>query len=256
MTLIAHISDFHIRIDHQAVAGGFNVRAQALINELNACIHPIDLVVMTGDLTENGSDEEYALADALLSQLRFPLIIIPGNHDRVPAFLRRFAGRFGVSPDPITANGLTLFQGLRLLALDTTIPDEIHGQVDADTLAWLAEALSAEPNTPTLIFMHHPPMPTGIPAMDRLGLRYGADTLGALLRQHGQVVAIFCGHVHRPVTTVWNGVYVAAAKSSSVSFSLDYADVAVKTVDEPYSIFLHRVERGTVVSQAHYMTLV
>ena len=59
---------------------------------------------------------------------------------------------------------------LRLLLCDTIVPGQEGGAYDAERLAWLEAELTSAPEAPTLIAMHHPPIRTGIPAFDEIGL--------------------------------------------------------------------------------------
>lgn len=83
-TKILHLSDLHF--------GKIN---EEVLNDLKTYIdqhHDIDLIILTGDLTQRAKKEEFESAKLFLESLRRPIFIIPGNHD-VPLyniFLRFF----------------------------------------------------------------------------------------------------------------------------------------------------------------------
>src|SRR5215472_14980502 len=176
MMLIAQLSDTHILAAGKLYrtrggfgpidTGAFLARAVATLNALD----PLpDLTVVTGDLTDHGSAEEYAHLRTLLAPLRMPVFLIPGNHDaRDP--LREAFGATGYLP----ADGFLQYTieeyPLRLIALDTLVPGVHSGRLCAERLRWLDEALGAAPERPTLVLMHHPPFQTGIEHMDEYGL--------------------------------------------------------------------------------------
>ena len=110
---------------------------------------------------------------------------------------------------------------LRLIGLDTVLPGKIGGALCAARLGWLAGRLAEQPERPTLIFMHHPPFPSGIVFMDQPPLRRcrgaGADRPG-----NRQVRQIVCGHIHRAMHVSWAGTSAAIAPSSVYQMNLAF----------------------------------
>jgi 3',5'-cyclic AMP phosphodiesterase CpdA len=138
---------------------------------------------------------------------------------------------------------------IRLVALDTTRDGEASGQLDAGRLAWLARTLSEDSRTPTLLAMHHPPILTGVPAMDELGFPDAErDALAELLARHPQVQTIACGHVHRTVVGAIAGVPVLAIPSSDVQLALDFQAPELRFVPEPPCFAVHTLAGGRLVS--------
>ena len=73
---IAHISDPHFgRIAHEDIVG-------ALLDQINT--PDIDLVVVSGDLTQRARPSEFRRARSMLDAIRAPVIVVPGNHDVFP----------------------------------------------------------------------------------------------------------------------------------------------------------------------------
>jgi 3',5'-cyclic-AMP phosphodiesterase len=93
--------------------------------------------------------------------------VLPGNHDDRRALHRHFGGP-GAAGEPVQHS--VDLGPLRLVVLDTTRPGEDPGALDAERLDWLDAELAAAPRLPTLLAMHHPPLVTGVPAWDELGL--------------------------------------------------------------------------------------
>ena len=126
-----------------------------------------DAVLVTGDLADHGSDGEYEQVRELLAPLRAPIFALPGNHDDRET-LRRHFGLPGTGAEPVRYS--VDLGPLRWVLLDTTLPGEDPGVLDGEQLAWLGGVLDASSEQPTLIAMHHPPLRTGIPAWDAIGL--------------------------------------------------------------------------------------
>lgn len=240
--LIAQITDSHIKAEgqlaYQKVDTEKNLR-RCVEHLLNLKPRP-DVVLATGDLTDFGRPEEFALFRRLVEPLAMPLYLIPGNHDSREG-IREALKDYHYLPK----HGEFLHYAiddypLRLIGLDTTIPNRPQGILCAKRLDWLDQQLRKKPGTPTVLFMHHPPIEVGIDHMDAQNCGNSA-AFGDLLEQHPQVIQLLCGHVHRPVHTQWRGVTVTIAPSSSHYVALDLSqNASADFVLEPPSVQLHR----------------
>lgn len=248
--LIAQITDMHVSEAGRVFAGKVDTRAalERCIAHLLALDPTPDAVLVSGDLVETGSASEYAFVAEHLHRLPCPVLAVPGNHDsRAPMA----AALPGISA---TIEGGTLciareLGDLRLIGLDTIIPNDVHGELCAARLEWLEGQLSNDRARPALIFMHHPPFETGMPIMDAIGLRDGRDEFAAILKRNPQVQAVVCGHAHRAIAATIAGVPVRLAPSSSHQFALDLrAEASLKFVLEPPQVALHLWQGGRLVS--------
>ena len=224
--LIAQITDTHIK----APRGRLAYKTVDTAVNLERCVAHVmtlkpqpDLVLMTGDLTDFGRPEEYALLQELLRPLSMPVYVIPGNHDERGALLKAFGNEDYLDGKTSDFVQYTIENyPIRLIGLDTSIPGDSQGTLCSERLDWLDARLNEQPDRPTVLFMHHPPFKTGIDAMDRQGF-IDADRLGALVESHPQVQHIICGHVHRPIHVQWHGVTVSVGPSASHYVALDLA---------------------------------
>ncbi len=219
--LLAQITDTHITPERRGPSGQFNPSAclAASIEHLNALAQRPDAVIITGDLTEEGQPDEYAVFRDVLSALTVPWYVIPGNHDERASFLSAFSDQAYLFGCEDFVHYSIEHYPLRLIALDTTVPGEPHGLLCEARLGWLDETLLREPSRPTLLFQHHPPFETGIGCMDAVNLRNGAEEL-ELLARHPQVKHIACGHVHRPCETTVGGIGLSIAPNAAHAITL------------------------------------
>ena len=206
--IIVQISDSHISIDSpiRAARLGDLERTVAEIRRLD----PVpDLVVHTGDITQNGLPEEYRAARDSLDRLPAPLYVIPGNRDRRAAMYDAFENSILTGPGPAKTPFLQYAiegHALRLIMLDTLSRKTNLGVFDPDRLAELAALLAAEPEHPTALFMHHPPFDVpGARDPFQFADRGEAAALGDLLQAHRQVIGLSCGHTHRFAPTTFAG---------------------------------------------------
>jgi len=215
--LIAQLSDFHVAAPGAAAAGNDSAARLALcVRELARMEPQPDALLATGDLVEGGTLAEYLQVRELLAPIAAPLYVIPGNHDKRIAMRTAFADH-GYLPGGEGAICYAVEDDqLGLIALDTLVEGADGGELDAAQLAWLETTLQRMAGRRLVVFMHHPPIRTGIRCMDELALEpRSARRLGELVGRHGHVEAILCGHVHRPIHASWNGTRVSVCPSTS-----------------------------------------
>ena len=252
--LIAQITDFHIKARGQVAYRVVDTAAclAAAVAALAALDPKPDLVVATGDLTDFGRPEEYALLQELLAPLAMPVYLIPGNHDEREGLRRAWRGD-GYLPAQGFLHYTVEDQPLRLVALDTVIAGEPGGRLCAERLGWLDRTLAADPSRPTLIIMHHPPFATGIAHMDAIGLD-GAEAFAAVLARHPQVERVLCGHLHRSIQArIGRHAIASTAPSTAHQVALDLSsDGPSAFMMEPpgYQLHLWRPETGVVTHTA------
>lgn len=244
--LIAHISDLHLRPEGQLYADlvPSNAMAGAAVRHLNGLIPRPDLVIVTGDIVEGGTDEEYFVARRILDQIEIPYLVIPGNHDEREAFRRAFADHTYL-PTSGPLHYCLDAHPLRIVALDSTVPGKHHGDIEPPALAWLEQTLAAESSKRTLLLMHHHPFASGIPYLDEYR-HLGAAAIEALIRPHGAVERVLCGHVHRFMLARFGHTVAMSCPStaSQIALRLD-ASARPASFLEPPGCLIHLWRPGT-----------
>jgi 3',5'-cyclic-AMP phosphodiesterase len=205
-----------------------------------------DAVLVSGDLAEHAADEEYDLVRELLAPIDAPIHVLAGNHDDRAA-LRRHFELPGVNSEPVQY--AVECGPLRLVVLDTTRPGEDRGALDEERLSWLDAELGAAPEAPTMLAMHHPPLVTGLPSLDGIGLpAEDRRALAEVVERHRQVRRLVAGHMHRAITGVLAGCAVLAVPSTYMQARLDFLAQDLHTVPEPAGFAVHALLDGEVIS--------
>lgn len=221
--LAAQLSDLHVRRRGRLCSGRVDTCA-ALERAIEAVmrVEPRpDVVLLTGDLVDAGDDDaEYAELRDILSTLGTPWYLIPGNHDGRAALRRAFPDRPELHREAEFIQYALDDYPIRLLFLDTLDPGSGEGLLDGARLAWLEAELRRAPERDTAIVMHHPPFKTGIRFMDGIACR-GTDEFARIVRAHGRVHRIMCGHLHRAVTATFAGTAACSAPSTAHQIRLD-----------------------------------
>ncbi|TPE47952.1 phosphodiesterase [Amaricoccus solimangrovi] len=255
--LIAQVTDPHVSLPGTILFGGYDpARALTAVLTRLARLDPRpDLVFLTGDLTENGRPEEYAHFLRLLDGFDLPMAAIPGNHDRRDAFAAAFRDSpvlIGGDPAPGLQLGLDLPPAL-ILGLDTLgLEGDPAGALPEERLAWLARRLEAAEGRPALVFMHHPPILTGIAAMDIWRLADPAP-LEALLRRHPNVLRVACGHVHRAVEAGFAGTICGVCPSVAWAVPLFEPAIRAPVVRQCPAFQLHALTPSGLVTHTEFL---
>lgn len=244
--LIAHLSDLHVRpagILYQGVVDS-NAMLSNAVRHLSALVPRPDLVLLSGDLVDTGTEAEYEMLRRLLAPLETPVRAIPGNHDDRERFRAAFA-----ADDYVPASGpinyVCDFDALTVVALDVTVPGVHHGQFDETAAKWLGATLDRQPGRMTLLMMHQPPFEIGVRYLDPYLCR-GGEQLAALLRRHPQVERVLCGHVHRHMQMRFGGTLLCTAPSTTTAIALDLRpDAEPQSNVEPPGFLVHHLRPRT-----------
>ncbi|WP_142846681.1 phosphodiesterase [Telmatospirillum sp. J64-1] len=255
--ILAQITDTHIKSGGRLAYGRVDTVSylRRTVAHINAFLPRIDAVICSGDLTDSGSEEDFRVLRPLLDELRCPYYLVPGNHDSREGMRKVFPDHAYLQGQGGTFIAYAIEDHpLRLVGLDSSVPGASHGELGQEQCRWLEDILAARPESPTLVFLHHPPFLTGIRHMDVQNLRDG-DLLTAICRRHGQVRHIACGHVHRAIETAVNGVPCSIAPSGAhaVTLALD-PEAPPSFVMEPPAVRLFRLgQDGGLISHLSYI---
>ncbi len=246
--LVVQISDTHIVPEGQLAYRQADTAEPLgrLVGFLNRLTPRPAAVLATGDLTDGGSPDACRRLAGILAGLEIPLYPVPGNHDPKTHLMEVFPGLEHARARVRDEDGQDYVcycvenLPLRLIGLDTVTPGLHGGGMGPGRLAWLAQTLAAQPDKPTMIFMHHPPFASGMGSMDLEPFRLRRE-LAALLARHPQVRRLACGHLHRTIFRPFGGTIATACPSPSLQLVLDLTPEAPSCFDlEPAGFMVHQ----------------
>ena len=217
--VIAHISDTHFLGGKRALYGKVDTDrnlAQALEQLERSGASP-EAIVITGDLADLAEPDAYerlkAQFEPAAKRMGAEIIWVMGNHDERPPFSAAFFGEETTEPlDRVYHVG-----GLRIIALDSTVPGYHHGELTDAQLEWLRAELATPADEGTLIALHHPPIPTPIEIMAIIELQH-QDRFAEVLKGT-DVRAILAGHLHYSTSGTFAGIPVSVA--SATCYTID-----------------------------------
>jgi 3',5'-cyclic AMP phosphodiesterase CpdA len=222
--LIAQVTDLHLHADpaHPNLA-----RLVRVLEHLLTLQARPDLLVLSGDLADDGAPESYRHLQAALARWPGPVRLALGNHDSRAHFLDVFGAAHA---DGGFVQGRTALDGLQVIVLDS-LEEGRHGGAFCEARAqWLCQVVQDSAGAPLLVFLHHPPVDVGLPWIDPGPRQAWIARLDAAL-QGANLAGICSGHVHLGGVFSWFGRRVATCPSSSSDLSLAFAPMGATQPD-------------------------
>ena len=194
---IAHISDLHVGSVH-FVPNLMN-RAISEINELTP-----DVVIGSGDFTNEGFRQEYKTVIAYLDRIRCPRkVFVPGNHDSRNVGYMHFEELLGNRFRVLRTDGVTI------LAVDSSEPDQNDGRVGREWYPWILENFAEGDPAVRVFVMHHHLIPIPGTGRERSVVYDAGDLLEILVRAN--VNLVLTGHKHVPYVWRLEDLWIANA---------------------------------------------
>lgn len=257
MTLatVAQLSDLHVCAAGVEIERGIDasITARTAVAHVLTMTPVPELVVVTGDLVNDGHADQYAELRVCLEPLLPRLRLLPGNHDDLELLAMAFPevpGLHGPNARFVDDVGVGTAHAMRLVGLDSHRPGIDGGHLDAEQLEWLDHVLMEEPDLPTVVMLHHPVVALGIGFMDAMRLDpEDAEAFGDVIERHGQVQRVASGHLHRATTVAWRNTVAITVPSTVHAMDLQLAaHRAPGWRSEPGQFAVHTVIDGRVVS--------
>lgn len=207
---ILHISDTHLFGDGSLHYGMVDTlaaldRVLARASSLGA----VDLVAVSGDLSDDGSAESYRLLAGRIapwaSEHGAAVVCAMGNHDLRDGFESVLGARETVVE----------VAGFRVVTVDTSVPGAGYGAVDAAALDRLRGVVDSPSAHGTVVVLHHPPIPAASALLTALELQNPSGVLEACAS--GDVRLVLAGHYHHAMSSVAEGIPVVVAPGTANS---------------------------------------
>lgn len=219
---ILHISDTHFVADndllHGSVDSDENLR-QLFRDFVKAQVKP-EAMVFTGDLADTGRPDAYVrlrnIVEPIADELGAKIIWVMGNHDERTAFR---SGLLDSDAGQESVDMVHDVNGLRIIALDSTVPGKHHGEISDEQLAWLSDVLATPAPHGTLIALHHPPVPSPLEIMAMFELREQSRLEKVI--EGTDVRGILAGHLHYSTFSTFGGAPVTVASATCYTQDLN-----------------------------------
>lgn len=214
---ILHITDLHLFANKSSHFLGINPyeSLHAVIEQIKKKQQQPDLIIVTGDFSQDFSAESYELAKELIKKINYPIFAIPGNHDN-PIFFKDFLHASGM----VCTNRKIINDNWCLILLDTQSPGKVYGSLSAEELNFLEKELTANQSLFTIVFLHHHVLPTKCSWLNKIGLTNADEFLQLVTNIKGTKLVI-CGHIHQEYDAMHKDIRFLATPSTCFQFATD-----------------------------------
>lgn len=246
--VIAHISDTHFLGGGRPLYGSIDTDANlaSALGALEASKIDIDALVFTGDIADLGEPDAYGrvrgLVEPAAARMGAEVVWVMGNHDDRSAFR---AELLDAADDDSPVDRVIDLGGLRVIALDTSVPGYHHGELTGEQLDWLRRQLSIPAPQGTILALHHPPVPSPVAYMQVLELQRQHE-LAEVIRD-SDIRTILGGHLHYSTHGLFAGIPVAVAAATCYTMDVSAPESTLVGRNGGQSITLVHVYADQVV---------
>ncbi len=226
---VLQITDCHLYADPSQCLLGLNTlqTLDLVLAQAQQVMGKPDLVLATGDLVHDASDAGYKRLCSRLQKIGVPAYCLAGNHD-LPRKMSLLLNKDNVHYVPSVQ-----LNGWSLVFLDSTIPGETGGNLTKTQLVQLEEKLARHAQLPTLICLHHQPLPVGSQWMDSIGLN-NPDSLLQVMDRHPQIKGVIYGHIHQEFEGLHGPIRLMGTPSTCIQFTPKQDDFAIDACPPGY----------------------
>lgn len=226
---VVQLSDTHLFESIEGKLLGLNTEDSLIkVLELIQREQPdADLVLATGDLSQDGSEESYSRFHRHMdSTFDIPVYWLPGNHD-IMGKMNLHKAAESMSPCVVEINGW------HIILLDSTVEGEVPGYMEEGQLAFLDQSLQASQGKHVMVCLHHQPVPVGSQWLDEQ-LVGNAEQFISVLDRYDNIRSVIWGHVHQDFVGERNGVKLMSVPSTCVQFKPKSDDFGVDDTNPGY----------------------
>jgi len=227
---ILQITDTHFR---ETVDGTiYGIETQILFektltqiqNDIQQPGHSVDVLLVTGDISQDGSAASYQRFHEFLKPLDIPSYFLQGNHDYKAPMLKEF-GAEHVAPCLVSPSHLK-DSPWNIIMLNSSVENEVGGHFGSEQLAYLEKRLTEKPNAPTLLCFHHHPFPIECEWLDSQKID-DAESLFEIIKPYDNVKLCIYGHIHQDRKTQVDHVSYFASPSTCAQFKPEVDDFSL-----------------------------
>ena len=225
---VLQLTDIHLFAAGDQSLMGVTTRdsLSMVVDYISKLIPAPDLLLLTGDLSQDGSPESYEQLMDLLTPLNIQIYWLPGNHDQLETMERSLQNPL-FKPDKAFN-----CQSWRFLLLNSQIPGDVPGRLSQDSLDWLHDQLETHPNQPTTIAFHHPPITLNTKWLDSSALQ-NPDDLFTIIDRFPQVKLVLFGHIHQEIEQTRGDITYLGSPSTCFQFARDHDTFMLDTDRNP-----------------------
>lgn len=240
---IIQISDIHVFANREAALLG--VKTQESFDAVAALLQreKMDLIILSGDLSQDGSEDSYTYVANKLKEFNVPIYCVPGNHDDAKIMAHVYPR------ETISNHKHIVLKNWHIILLNSQVPGAVHGYLDAAELKYLQHCLQTYPEHHAIVLFHHQPVLIHCKWLDNIGLK-NAEELWQLLASYPKVNSVIYGHIHQVNEQTVNGIKCYSAPATCFQFMRNQDEFGLENLPPGYRWYdLHadgHLETGVV----------
>lgn len=213
VTNLLQITDLHIMPNSGEKLLGIDTELtfHSVLEQALAENGAIDLILVTGDLTQHPCTSSYQRILTKLDSLKIPSLCLPGNHDDFELMLNI------LNSGVVSCRKHVILENWQIICLNSQIPEAPEGRLSIKELAFLDDCLRAHPDCPALVAIHHHCLKTGSSWMDTMMIDNSLE-LFSIVTKYPQVKAIICGHIHQEMHHQAGSIQILGTPSTCFQF--------------------------------------
>ena len=226
---IVQISDIHLFLDKKKSLLGVNTLESfsEIIQLLKKDPSPPDAILLTGDLSQDRTEDSYRYVADAFKSLPTPIYFIAGNHDDADLMNRVYPYH------TISDLKNIILKEWNIILLNSQKPGAVEGYLDCAELDFLKQCLIRYPKHHAIIAFHHQPISVGSQWLDNLGLT-NAEEFWDVIGAFSQVRAVLFGHVHQQLEGERNGIPYYSVPSTCIQFKKNSDEFALDNIEPGY----------------------
>lgn len=218
---VVQLTDSHLFAEASGTLLGMNTRdsLRQVVERVRLEQPRIDLLLCTGDLSQDGTDASYDAFRQATAPLAATARWLSGNHDETQVMAR-------VAKGTELVEAVTDIGNWRIVMLDSSVSGATYGWLGDDQLELLDQALAGADGRHCLVCFHHQPVDIGCAWIAPIGLR-NAEALLTRLHAHANLRVLLWGHVHQEWDQLRDGRRLLASPSTCIQFAPQSEDFKV-----------------------------
>ncbi|MCX4026089.1 3',5'-cyclic-AMP phosphodiesterase [Endozoicomonas sp. SM1973] len=241
---ILQVTDSHLYASQQGQLLGVNTQdsLKAVLIAFSQLQREVDLMLVTGDISQDGSPESYQRFVDCTASYEIPQRWIAGNHDEYLLMQQLYKSK-------PCLNKAFVAQDWQVLMLNSNVPGKVYGELADEELNYLKQQLDNSTAKYTMICLHHHTLPVGCDWLDNIGLR-NADKFNQLIDQYDQVKLVLCGHIHQELDRQDYHARYLGSPSTCVQFARHSSEFKLDNLAPGFRL-INLMENGDIVTSVH-----
>jgi len=201
------ISDSHIDDDKLVMGVDSQANLEAIVSNIST--HYYDALIISGDLTHNGTLKSYQKLQKILNPINSKIYVLPGNHDDLPNLSQIFNQ---------SSLSNIIIGCWEIITLDSVQVGKVSGRLSDKQLHSLSQEISLSSAKYIILCLHHPPVPLLSDWNDQMSLENPND-LFSVIDRFKNIKAIMWGHAHQCSEFNRKGVKLFSCPSTALQFN-------------------------------------